>query len=125
MNFRIIEGDYSLYDKAEAFAKYYNNQNYTAEDICKILEISYNNYRSLSKYCFEEGLIPVLRKGGRLKPKYYTFNRNSRKFHVMKTKVYYGCFKTEDEAKKFVELMKDCCWDKSKVEYVKELMCKS
>ena len=123
MNFRIIEGDYSLYDKAEAFAEYYNNLNYSIEDICSILDISKKHYANLRHYCLDNGLLTIQRKGGKTKnPKYYHWNKYRERFFIYKGREYYACFKTEEEAQRFVELMKEYNWDKSKCNDVKELI---
>ena len=57
-------------------------------------------------------------------PKNYAFMRREKMFHVKHKGRYYGCFKKEKDAQKFVELMRECNWDKSKSKELKEKVLK-
>lgn len=134
MNFRVVEGDYSLYDKANAFVKLYNNLNYTVESIKELLGLSESKYKKLRKYCFDEGLLTVSRKCGGINkynkqvscdksnPRWYYWNVDEKKFYVERKGVYYATFDTVGECERFIGLMMCYDWDKSKVDLVKELI---
>lgn len=65
------------------------------------------------------GLIKKYPKGRpkhyKRQPKFYSFQRNAGKFTVNKRNVYYGSFKREKEARRCVELLKECDWDKTQM----------
>lgn len=65
------------------------------------------------------GLIKKYPKGRpkhyKREPKFYSFQRNAGKFTVRKRNVYYGSFKREKEARRCVELLKECDWDKKEM----------
>ena len=115
VNFRIIEGDYSKYDK---FVEMYNNRKISTEYIKRKLGVAfYNKYRG-------EAL-----RNGDIEPrplslkinnnfKYYHYDKVKKKYRVRKVKngkyMSFGFYDTEEEAKQRVEELKKINWNEIK-----------
>ena len=100
---------------------FYNTYNQIKEDVkngLKVKEIKEKNNINNGKWIsyrnelVNEGIIPK-GQGKKSKPKYYT--RAGKKWIVQKTihgsKKHFGTFHSEWEAKRCVELLKECDWD--------------
>lgn len=130
MNFRIVEGDY-LQKYKEEFVELYNDSNIAVGDIPILLGISVNNMQRLRNECKEEGLIRLRPNRNKtkwekqhFKPRYYHVHRQGKRVRwtIKKNGVYYGLVDTVLQAKKMVELLKDCNWNKSKAKEIKDFV---
>lgn len=130
MNFRIVEGDY-LQKHKEEFIELYNNPNIAVNDIPNILGISKNNLKRLRNECKDEGLIRLRPNRNKtawerrhFKPRYYHIFRhgNEISWTIKRKGVYYGMVHTVTQAKKMVELLKECNWNKSKAKEIKDFV---
>ena len=134
MNFRIVEGSDPLEDIAEDFIRLYADETVRVKDICDEFGISKSQYINLLQRLRRRGEITKVRNphGGRKKtrqysklhPKNYVFNRKENVFQVRRNGEYYACFKQEKDAKRYVELMRENDWDKSKRWILKEKVLK-
>ena len=124
-NFNIIEGEDILDTIQDDFLRMYFDENYQVKDICEKLGISRSQFQNLRMRLVRQGVIEQVRNNrtGRKKvparyskknPKNYYYDKAHKMFHAKYREEYYGCFKTEDEVKRFVELMRECDWDKSR-----------
>lgn len=130
MNFRIVEGNDPLEDIAEDFIRLYADETVRVKDICDEFGISKSQYINLLQRLRRRGEITKVRnpRAGRKKtrqysklhPKNYVFNRKENVFQVRRNGEYYACFKQEKDAKRYVELMRENDWDKSKRWTLKE-----
>ena len=130
MNFRIVEGVDPLEDIAEDFIRLYADETVRVKDICDEFGISKSQYINLLQRLRRRGEITRVRNphGGRkktrqyskLNPKNYVYNRKENVFQVRRNGEYYACFKRESDAKRYVELMRENDWDKSKRWILKE-----
>ena len=124
VNFNIVEGVDPLDDIQEDFIRLYNDDRVRVVDICNEFGISRSQYINLLQRLRRRGEITRVRNphAGRKKtrqysklhPKNYVYNRKEKTFQVRRNGEYYACFKRESDAKRFVELMRECNWDKSK-----------
>jgi hypothetical protein len=132
MNFNIIDGDNDWLDLTPRFIELYNNPENTVNKIREKLNINLGTYRKLRRHCIEHGLI-TKRKAYRPKkrtcrthPRYYTHSvtKGIEYYHVNRRYgdkvVVYATFKNASQAKRMVELLIECDWDKSRVEELKE-----
>ena len=134
MNFRIVEGNDPLEDIQDDFIRLYNDDTVRVQDICDEFGISHSQYTNLLQRLRRRGDIKKVRNphGGRKKtrqysklhPKNYVYNRKEKTFQVRRNGEYYACFKKESDAKRYVELMRECGWDKSKRWILKEKVLK-
>lgn len=134
MNFRIVEGNDPLEDIAEDFIRLYADETVRVKDICDEFGISRSQYINLLQRLRRRGEITKVRNphAGRKKtrqysklhPKNYVFNRKDNVFQVRRNGEYYACFKRESDAKRYVELMRENDWDKSKRWILKEKVLK-
>ena len=130
MNFRIVEGSDPLEDIAEDFIRLYADETVRVKDICDEFGISRSQYINLLQRLRRRGEITKVRNphAGRKKtrqysklhPKNYVYNRKEKTFQVRRNGEYYACFKRESDAKRYVELMRENDWDKSKRWTLKE-----
>ena len=130
MNFRIVEGSDPLEDIAEDFIRLYADETVRVKDICDEFGISRSQYINLLQRLRRRGEIKKVRNphAGRKKtrqysklhPKNYVYNRKEKTFQVRRNGEYYACFKKESDAKRYVELMRENDWDKSKRWILKE-----
>ena len=134
MNFRIVEGNDPLEDIAEDFIRLYADETVRVKDICDEFGISRSQYINLLQRLRRRGEITRVRNphAGRkktrqyskLNPKNYVYNRKEKTFQVRRNGEYYACFKKESDAKRYVELMRENDWDKSKRWILKEKVLK-
>lgn len=91
------------------------------KDIQDKYDISGGRWGTYRKELIQDGIIQP-RKQGERDCKYYTHYRN--RFHVQKVidgvKHHVGTFKTEQQAKRCVQLMINCDWDVKQIPKVKE-----
>ena len=134
VNFNIVEGNDPLEDIAEDFIRLYADETVRVKDICDEFGISRSQYINLLQRLRRRGEITRVRNphAGRKKtrqysklhPKNYVYNRKENVFQVRRNGEYYACFKKESDAKRYVELMRECDWDKSKRWILKEKVLK-
>lgn len=105
----------------DEFVKDYNKL--SVDELRKKYEISRNEYVRLKKELNlgkkKRIYYDSLRKGN---PKYYYKNKNRYIVHKTidgKTEYYTSCY-SEETAKKTVEMFKQCNWDKSRINEIKE-----
>lgn len=130
MNFRIVEGEDILDSIGDEFLRLYADQSVKVDEICKRLNISKTQFQNLRMRLVRRGVISSKRNklGGRKKsrkynkkqPKNYFWSRQNKNFHIKYKEKYYGCFKNEEDAKRYVELMRECGWDRSRMAELKE-----
>ena len=89
------------------------------QKICAKLHIGYRRYGEIMRPYWENGL-PQRRRGKRkekrherFNPLNYSYNRFTGVFTVYHNSTYYGCVRTEKQAKKMVELLRHYDWDKT------------
>ena len=116
VTFNMIETDwtkefYTTYEKVKEDIK----QGFQFKEIREKHNISSGQWIAYRKELIQDGLLQ-----GRYNvnpPKYYVYVAG-RGYMVQKwiknSRIYYGTFKTEREAQRCVELMKECGWDKEK-----------
>ena len=127
MNFRIIENGPSSWDKEDELIQQYRDGVPVAE-IRENLSISSPTFNKMIQQFKKEGKITPRRKPYKLKkkakrkPKYYVKNQNRKGYNIMKGGQYYGYVLTKDQAERFVELMKECDWDRSQRHIVKKMV---
>lgn len=131
LNFNIVEGKDILDEIGEDFVQMYNN-GVSRAVICKKLGINQTQFQNLRVRLTRNGRITKVRnpnagdkktrKYDKLNPRNYYFCRNTGRFHVAYKNRYYSCFKNEEDAKKFVEMMRECDWDYNKRKEFKELI---
>ena len=132
VNFNIIEGNDPLEDIAEDFIRLYADETVRVKDICDEFGISRSQYINLLQRLRRRGEITKVRNphAGRKKtrqysklhPKNYVYNRKENVFQVRRNGEYYACFKRESDDKRYVELMRENDWDKSKRWTLKEMV---
>ena len=59
MNFNIINGNDDYIQRADEFAKYYNNHDMRINEIKQKMGLSENAYEKLRKYCKENHMIKL------------------------------------------------------------------
>ena len=127
VNFNIIEGDDLFESVHDELIRLYNNGT-KADTIMKKLNITKSQYQNFKIRLKRRNEITLKNPNAgkkkqkhhsRLNPKNYYFNRGSDRWYVMHSGTYYACFFTEPQAQRFVELMRECDWDKSKKDELK------
>ena len=128
--FTLIEGEDILNDIQDDFIRLYHDDNIRVPEICKKLNITKSQYQNLRMRLVRRGIITENRKrnGGKKKtrqytkrnPRNYAYVANKKRFHVKHKGEYYACFKKEEHAQKYVKLMRECNWNKSKRLELKE-----
>ena len=120
-NFTITEGVDPLEPIQDKFIEMYN-AGVKVKTICQELNISNSQYQNYLMRLRRRKEITNVRNpnGGKQKtyihtprnqPKNYHWNRVARRFYVKYKDQYYACFKKESDAKRYVELMRECNWD--------------
>ena len=126
--FTLTEGDDILDRIGDDFIKLYND-GVKVSVICQRLNITRTQFQNLRQRLVRRGLITTKRNknGGRKPQKRYQrdnpknyHNRQAKMFKVVYRMQYYGCFKKEEHAKRFVELMRECNWDINKKNELKK-----
>ena len=63
VNFNIVAGDNSFYEKADEFMELYTNPDFNVKQIMEKLDLTTNQYKHLRKYCIDfKGLHPKRRR---------------------------------------------------------------
>ena len=123
VNFRIIEGDTAFESIKDEFTQLYNDGVKIA-DIQKKLNLTKSQYMNYFRKLRRSGDITKVRnpragKKADLRdhykkhPKHYSFNKRSGFWTVRFCEQYYASFRKKEQAQYFVELMKECNWDMS------------
>lgn len=140
VRFKIVENSPPAYaEKYEEFIELYNNPDIIVEDIRLKLGWRTKIYNDARRQALKEGRIKdrrtrkMLKNRGRprkpkYKPKYYTYDRRTRKYRVSKRYyvdgkyhiTHYGGYRKETDAQKIVEELKKVGWDKSKLNEIKQ-----
>lgn len=101
--------------KEETFIETYNDNNLSLRKIRRKLGLKHNEFDKIRNQLIQEGKIkPRTFKAPRKKPhipKNYSFCNTTKNYQIRKNGVYFGCVKKEQEARKFVELLKEKNWD--------------
>ena len=120
VNFNIIEGI------KDEFLKMYLD-GVKVNDIKARLGLTHAQYLNYLKRLRRSGEVKQVRapwagarKPPRTPPRNYTFNKGNNHFIVTYKETYYTCFKKERQAQRFVELMRECNWDKSRTDEFKK-----
>jgi len=119
-NFTITEGVDPLEQIQDKFIEMYN-AGVKVKTICKTLNITNSQYQNYRRRLQKRNQITLNRNPNagqhktllrdRNNPKYYYWNRPARMWYIRYKNRYYACFKKETDAKKYVELMRECNWD--------------
>lgn len=135
MEFNIIDGNDNYLELADEFAKYYNIHTLSKNKLKQIMGINENTYRKLLKYCKEEQMINLRYKynnWGKRKQNQKTHPQNYNKIttrghtywvvnkYVDGVRLHFAMFKKKSQAKRMVELLKECDWDYTKRFELKE-----
>ena len=134
MNFNIINGNDDYLELADQFTEYYNNPKISVVEIKEKLKLNKNTYRKLLKYCKEQGMVKARykynkwdkRKNQKLEPLNYTKSINNGYTywlvdkHINGKRKHFASFKHKKQAKRMVELLKECNWDYTKRYELKE-----
>lgn len=114
-------------DKTEQIRQMYLD-GVKVQKICAKLGISYKRYHKAMKPLWDSGAIPKRTAGKkkekmheRYNPKNYSYNRFTRRFTVYHNSTYYGCVRTEKQAKRMVKLLRYYDWDKTMAEKCKKI----
>lgn len=129
-NFNIIEGDDFFDSIHDEFLLLYNN-GVKVSEIIERLNITTSQYHNFRRRLIRTGEIKTARnpKAGKKKvqgfssrsnPKNYYYNRFARCYAIVHCEEYYGTFRDCGDAKKFVELMRECNWDKSRKDELRQ-----
>ena len=129
MNFTITDGNNDWMDLIPTFTEMYNNKDIRVTDIKKQMNIGENTYTKLRKHCKDEGLIhprtkPYKKK--EWKPRYWhhTVMKGIEYYNVVKRVdgevKHFATFKKASQAERYVELMKECDWDFSQRDELKQ-----
>ena len=122
VNFNIIENSPSQWDKIDEVARLYN-QGLPVKEIRERLDLGQAIYHKMLRVLVDEGKVIPRGKNYRpskvKKPKNYYRHSVRGGFNISYYGEYYGYVKTEEQAKEFVRLMRECNWDKSKKAEVK------
>lgn len=121
VTFNLIEGDDILDRIGDDFVRMYDDGESIVK-ICETLNITRAQFQNLKQRLIRRGLIKNVRNKGagrkrtlirenKSNPKNYFYSRQYKGYFVRKKEKYYTCFKKEEDAKKFVELMRECDWD--------------
>ena len=120
VNFKVVEGDDPLERIHDDFIRLYES-GVRVKTICETLDISNSQYQNFRMRLNRRGELKVnrnpnggqkrSRKYNRSQPKNYHYNRTTKFFHVVRKNKFFAKFKTEEEAREFVRLMRECDWD--------------
>ena len=115
VNFKIIENDDTLDQLQEEFISMYRS-GVKVTDICQRLDITNSQYQNFRRKLNRRGFNLRRSKCGRPRNqprevKNYFFLRDKGVYVVRRCNQYYAYFKTEEQARKYVDLMRECDWD--------------
>ena len=132
MNFTIVDGDNTYRELLPRFSELYNDDYIPVTEIMDRLGLNQNTYRKLRRDAIEEELIEPRRTkykrktSYKINPKYISKVHHGRFEYYKVIKridskvVYFGYFKDIRQADRFVELLKENDWDRSKRKQLKE-----
>ena len=130
VNFRIIEGVDTFENIKDEFLRMYLD-GVKVNDIKARFGLTHAQYLNYLKRLRRSGEVKQVRapwagarKPPRHAPKNYAFNKGNNHFIVTYKETYYTCFKRECEAQRFVELMRECDWDKERTDEFKMMVKK-
>ncbi len=95
------------------FIKLYNNPQITTRKIRKQLNLEYNEFYRIRNQLLKQGKLKERKFKRTPKPKRVVKNytRIGGYYQIKKNMVYYGSCKTIKQARRMVELLKECNWD--------------
>ena len=119
-NFTITEGVDPLEPIKDEFIRMYES-GVKVKTICQELNISNSQYQNFLMRLRRRNQITTIRNPNagkhktkihdRKNPKNYHWNHVAQMWYVRYKNKYYACFKKEADAKRYVELMRECNWD--------------
>ena len=119
-NFKVVEGDDPLEPIKDEFIRLYEG-GVKVKTICQELNISNSQYQNFRMRLNRRGELSVNRnpnggqkrssKYNRRNPKNYHWNRETKSFHVVHCGKFYARLHDEEQARRFVDLMRECDWD--------------
>ena len=125
VNFNIIEGVDTFDGIKDEFLRMYLD-GVKVNDIKARFGLTHAQYLNYLKRLRRSGEVKQVRapwagarKPPRQAPRNYTYNKGNNHFIVTYKETYYTCFKKERQAQRFVELMRECDWDKSRTDEFK------
>ena len=129
VNFRIVEGDDFFESVKDDFLTLYL-EGVKVQDIQEKLNITKSQYMNFLRRLRRTGDITTIRNPHagakpapkcdyKKNPKHYSYNHYTNRWTVTYKSQYYACFRKKEQAKCFVELMKECNWDKSRKDELK------
>ena len=102
------------------------NSDMLVKNIIQELDVSEQTFYKILNELKREGRV-IPRKQGQKKqnayrknPRHYYMDRHCNSVKIVKDSRYYGCVHSIEQAERFVELMKECNWDYSKRNEVKQ-----
>ena len=130
VNFRIVEGDDFFESVKDDFIRLYKN-GVKVQDIQERLGLTKSQYISFLRRLRRTGDITTIRnptagpkpapkKDYKKPPRYYSYNHHINRWTVTYKSRYYACFRKKEQAECFVELMKECNWDKSRKDELRQ-----
>ena len=127
VNFNIIEGDDLFETVHDEFLTLYH-KGLPANSIMKKLGLTKSQYQNFKIRLKRRNEITLRNpNAGKKKtvrhshnnPRNYYWDKWNQRYVIIKRSVYYGCVFTEPQAQRFVELLRECNWDKSKKDELK------
>ena len=125
--FKVVDGDRHWMDQVPAFQILYG-RDFLVSEIKHQLDITEGEFRRLRRHCIKEGLInprrgrPSNQKGA----KYYSRSMSHGvEYYLVNKRVdgelyHFACFRKVYQAERMVELLKECGWDYSRRDELKE-----
>ena len=135
VKFKIVENAPEKYlEHYEDFIFLYNNTSMKVKDICKKFDWNSKDYLKARNHALSKGEIisrksflvnkKKVKKSNRWSPDYYSRDRNTGKFRVIKKLnnecLYFGTYSDEDAAREVVKRLKQCDWNVEKYPQIKE-----
>ena len=121
----------SVFEDFDRFVELYNNHSISVNELKERMGLSRYEYRRYWLKAKTEGLLDLRSSCGYrrkfeyrdVKNYHWVYNNGYSGYQVRKWGVYYCTCRTEEEAKKVVERLRECDWDKSMVEKIKLEVC--
>lgn len=112
----------------QEFIKLCNNPNISLRIIRRRFGLKYNDFVKIRNRLIEEGKIQPRtfrrKKNTPHKVLNYSFCNTTQSYQIRKNGKYYGNFKTEKQAQRFVELLRENNWDYNLKEDLKKQVLK-
>jgi len=129
VNFRIVEGDDFFESVKDDFLTLYRD-GVKVQDIQERLGLTKSQYMNFLRRLRRTGDITTIRNPNagpkpspkhdyKKHPRYYSYNHHINRWTVTYKSQYYACFRKKEQAVRFVELMRECNWDKSRKDELK------